>query len=227
MTSTDQSRCEPDPAISPRLFQNAALDRLSRVHPLVPVLVYVPVILALIGTGLAMLTPLAVAGAVAFGLVGWSLSEYLGHRYLFHVPLWLPGDWGPRLQFLIHGVHHDYPNDRYRLVMPPLLSLPIHLVALAVGRLLLGDALTWPALGGFILGYLCYDCIHYRLHHAVPRFRWERHLRMLHMRHHFHDSSKGFGVLSFWWDHVFGTAARGATGRSDGQTGDKSGFERL
>jgi sterol desaturase/sphingolipid hydroxylase (fatty acid hydroxylase superfamily) len=33
-------------------------------------------------------------------------------------------------------------------------------------------------------------------------------LRELHMRHHFQDHDRGFGVSAPYWDHVFGTAPR-------------------
>ncbi|MCZ3030540.1 hypothetical protein NYY88_19730, partial [Acinetobacter baumannii] len=70
--------------------------------------------------------------ALAIALFGlgyaiWTLIEYFGHRYLFH---WeFPGAFGKRIHFLIHGVHHDHPNDPLRLVMPILLSGPIMIIA--------------------------------------------------------------------------------------------------
>jgi dihydroceramide fatty acyl 2-hydroxylase len=195
---------------SPRLFESVVLDALSRVHFMAPVIIYAPIILALAAYSFALHSVAVALGWIFAGFAAWSLTEYLGHRWFFHLPPHLPGDWGPRLQFLIHGVHHEHPNDPYRLVMPPLLSAPILLIAFVVSRIILGEALTWPAVAGFIFGYLCYDCMHYRLHHGVPRFRWERRLRMLHMHHHFRDPTKGFGVLSIWWDWVFGTAVLGS-----------------
>ena len=54
---------------------------------------------------------------VAAGLLIWTLTEYWLHRLVFH---WEPDHpIGSRLHFIIHGVHHDHPNDRLRLVMPP------------------------------------------------------------------------------------------------------------
>ena len=29
------------------------------------------------------------------------------------------------MHFIIHGVHHDHPNDKLRLVMPPAVSIPL------------------------------------------------------------------------------------------------------
>ena len=82
---------------------------------------------------------------------------------------------------------------------------------------LLFGALFWAVLGpdgwlaftaGFLAGYLAYDMIHYHVHHHRPRTAVGRRLRELHMRHHFQDHDRGFGVSAPWWDHVFGTAPR-------------------
>ena len=204
-TKTDEKSLEA----SPRLFQSDILDRLSRVHPATPLIVYAPVIGALLWWSATQMSQLQIAAGLALGFVSWSLTEYLGHRFLFHTVVPLPFGMGPRLQFLIHGVHHSHPNDPLRLVMPPLLSLPIVLVALAISRVIVGSVFVWPLLAGFITGYVAYDCTHYWLHHARPRTYVMRRLRALHMAHHFRDESKSFGVMSFWWDYVFGTVYTG------------------
>src|SRR5579863_9371544 len=136
---------------SPRLFENPLLDKLSRVHWSAPLVFYAPFVALLGWLSLRSMSVIAVCGAVALGYVVWTLIEYFGHRYLFHAEF--PGAWGARIHFLIHGVHHDHPNDPLRLVMPPLLSGPIMLCALAVAMLLFGRPFGYAALLGFILGY--------------------------------------------------------------------------
>lgn len=191
---------------SPRLFQNDLLDKLSRVHPATPLVFYLPAICLLLWRSATGLGALVTVACVVLGLVSWSLTEYLGHRFLFHTVFRLPFGAGPRVQYLVHGVHHVHPNDPLRLVMPPLLSLPIMVIAFAVARLIVGLELVWPVIAGFVTGYVAYDCTHYWLHHGRPRTRIMRRLRALHMAHHFQDETKAFGVLSFWWDSVFGTS---------------------
>jgi dihydroceramide fatty acyl 2-hydroxylase len=46
---------------------------------------------------------------------------------------------------------------------------------------------------------------HYYLHHFKPRTRFGRLMRELHMRHHFQDDTRGFGISAPFWDYVFGT----------------------
>lgn len=195
-----------DPAFlcaSPRLFENPLLDKLSRVHWSVPLFVYVPFVILLGFLSLRAFSPAMVVAAALVGYFVWTLIEYFGHRYLFHAEL--PGSWGARLHFLIHGVHHIHPNDPLRLVMPPLLSAPIMLIALLVTWLVFGLPLGYPFLMGFIIGYLGYDMVHYYVHHAEPKTRLGLTLRRLHMLHHFRDPERAFGVSVPWWDYVFRT----------------------
>jgi dihydroceramide fatty acyl 2-hydroxylase len=189
---------------SPRLFKNPLLDKLSRVHWSTPLFLYVPLIILLAGVSLCNYGAAGVVLAAALGYFIWTLVEYFGHRYLFHCHF--PGRFGARIHFLIHGVHHDHPNDRLRLVMPALLSGPIMLIAFAIGCLLFGLPLEYPVLMGFIAGYLAYDMAHYYIHHGQPKSWTGRTLRRLHMLHHFRDPDRGFGVSAPWWDYVFGTA---------------------
>jgi dihydroceramide fatty acyl 2-hydroxylase len=189
---------------SPRLFNNPLLDKLSRVHWSTPLILYVPVILFLSRLSLSNYGPRFVLLAAGIGYFIWTLIEYFGHRFLFHCAF--PGRFGERIHFLIHGVHHEHPNDPLRLVMPALLSGPIMLIALAIARLLFGLPLGYPVLMGFVAGYLAYDMVHYYIHHGQPKNWTGRTLRRLHMLHHFRDPERGFGVSAPWWDYVFSTA---------------------
>src|SRR3954454_14177971 len=113
-------------AASPRMFENPLLDALSRVHPVVPPLIFLPAIaitfvyaLDKVGTGNALL-------ALVIGYVAWTLAEYWIHRIVFHFEP--EGGIGARLHWIMHGVHHDHPNDPMRLAMPPSGSLAHPLV---------------------------------------------------------------------------------------------------
>lgn len=188
---------------SPRLFENPLLDKLSRVHWSAPLFLYFPVIAILAWLGFANMSAAAVVAATVLGYAIWTITEYLGHRYLFHTEF--PGKLGARLHFLMHGVHHVHPNDPLRLVMPPLLSLPIMLIALVVARLLFGLPLAYPTLMGFIIGYIAYDMVHYYVHHGDPKTRLGLTLRRMHMLHHFRAPDRYYGVSAPYWDYVFRT----------------------
>lgn len=199
-------RTVPEAAGSPRIFRSEALERLTRVRPAVPVAVFVPVIAALAAVGLARLPSALAIAAVAAGYLFWTLAEYWLHRAVFHLEP--AGGLGARLHWLIHGVHHDHPTDRHRLLMPPAASVPLALTFAGLFVLTLGPALAPPFTAGFLAGYLAYDLTHYHLHHGRPRTRLGRRLRERHMRHHFQDDTRGFGVSAPFWDRAFGTAPR-------------------
>jgi sterol desaturase/sphingolipid hydroxylase (fatty acid hydroxylase superfamily) len=190
---------------SPPMFDSRLLDACSRVHPAVPVILFLPAIVVLLVLGVSRTGAVALAW-VAGGYVFWTLTEYWMHRVVFHFE---PQDGiGARLHWIIHGVHHDHPNDPMRLVMPPSVSVPLAIVFYVLFRVVLGADIA-PAFGaGFLFGYLLYDMTHYHVHHHKPRTRLGKRMRELHMRHHFQDDTRGFGVSAPWWDHVFGTAPR-------------------
>jgi len=162
---------------SPPMFRWPWLDRLTRVHPMVPPLIFVPVIAVLV-----------VSSAPQSGI-------------------------GARLHWMVHGVHHDHPNDPLRLVMPPAVSVPLAALFLGLFVLVVGTPLAWAVGAGFLAGYLFYDMLHYALHHHLhARNTLERRLRELHMRHHFEDDSHGYGISAPWWDLIFGTLERRGRG---------------
>jgi dihydroceramide fatty acyl 2-hydroxylase len=66
-------------------------------------------------------------------------------------------------------------------------------------------------MAGFLVGYLAYDMTHYHVHHHRPRTRLGKLVRELHMRHHFQDDTRGFGVSAPFWDYVFRTPQRRRT----------------
>ena len=190
---------------SPKMFESDFLDFFTRVHPMVPVVLFGPVIVALAVFGVAGTGGWAVAWIVG-GYAFWTLTEYWLHRVVFHFEPDHPI--GRRFHFIIHGVHHDHPNDPLRLVMPPSASIPLAALFLLAFWLVLGEG-AWAAFGsGFLAGYLAYDMLHYHVHHHVPTTAMGKKLRELHMRHHFQDHDRGFGVSAPYWDHVFGTAPR-------------------
>src|SRR3954454_17778792 len=197
---------------SPPLFGSPFLDRFTRVHHLVPVVLYGPVVLACVVVALARETVAAAVGYAVVGYVLWTLTEYWLHRIVFHFEP--EGGVGARLHFLIHGVHHRHPNDPKRLVMPPAASVPLALAFVVLFRWVFRSDAWTAVTAGFLGGYLVYDELHYYLHHRVPTTAAGRRLRELHMRHHFQDDTHGYGISAPYWDRVFGTFA-GPRGRRD------------
>lgn len=198
----------PESPESPRMFESDFIDLFSRTHPLIVPLLFVP------GAAFGFVRNMthggqSVAVTLALfvgGFVAWTLAEYWLHRLFFH---WTPpGRWGERMHFLVHGVHHTWPRDKYRLVMPPAVSISLYFIFLGVFWVTLGPHYAWGFHSGFVVGYMFYDLTHYYLHHFRPRTEYGRRLKKNHMLHHFKEPSKRYGVSNMVWDRVFGTAPR-------------------
>ncbi|HYH58357.1 MAG TPA: sterol desaturase family protein [Thermoleophilaceae bacterium] len=196
---------------SPRMFESDLLDRLSRVHPVVPVVIFLPAITFLAFSAAERLGVWETFAWIGGGYLFWTLFEYWLHRIVFHFEP--ERGVGARLHWIMHGVHHDHPNDPMRLVMPPSVSIPLAAILYLAFYLVLGSTYALGFGAGFLGGYLLYDMTHYHVHHHKPKTRLGRRLRALHMRHHFQDDTRGFGVSAPWWDYAFGTAPRGRRAR--------------
>ena len=188
---------------SARMFDSNLMELFTHVHPALPLMIYVPVVFY--SLYLAQIHTSAVGRVFLFcsGLVVWTLTEYILHREVFHLEP--DTSWGKRLHFLMHGVHHDFPNDSRRLVMPPAVSIPLSVFFFFLFRALLGLNSVLPFFAGFITGYLCYDMTHFAIHHFPMKGRLGNYLRKHHFRHHYLDSENNFGVSSPLWDVVFKT----------------------
>ena len=187
-----------------QLFETGFIERFSRIHPATPFVFWVPVIAWRVWVAArAGVTAPAIVGLALAGAFVWTLAEYSLHRWVFH---WTgPRPFQQRLHFIVHGVHHDFPDDAQRLVMPLGLSVPIGAAFYLLFRPLLGPALVDAFFAGFVLGYLAYDGTHWAVHHRTMKSRIGKWLKRYHMIHHHVGSRARWGVSSPLWDWVFGT----------------------
>jgi hypothetical protein len=185
------------------MLEPSWLERFSLAHPAVPFAIYAPAGLWFAWRAWAAPSPLSrVIGWYAAGLLVWSLFEYLAHRASFHHAPTSPLQ--VALGYVMHGVHHAYPDDPRRWVMPVGVTLPI--AAVLYGLFTLSFGRYAPALfGGFLHGYLTYDLLHYFIHRGRLPGRLGRYLRQYHLAHHFAAPGRHFGVSSPLWDVVFRT----------------------
>ena len=187
-----------------QMFETPIIERLSRIRPTTPFFFWLPVLAYCLYRGIADGAGMVpTVGLVVLGVLFWTLTEYTLHRYVFHYMG--PRPWQRRIYFVLHGVHHDYPQDAERLVMPLGVSVPIGIVFYLGFRMVLGDVLVNPAFVGFGLGYLGYDGAHYAVHHFRMGSRWGKWLKRYHMIHHHVGENARWGVSSPLWDWVFRT----------------------
>ncbi len=185
-----------------RLFRSDRLERLTVVSPHVFALVWLAV-LALVSFeawGTAHV-PTAI-GLIVSGVAIWTLFEYVMHRFIFHLKM--QSDLGQRMIFLMHGNHHDAPNDRYRNMMPPIVSMVILSPFWGLFVLLLGPMGSVLFLG-FAIGYVIYDGVHYACHQFPMRGWLLWRLRRHHIHHHYAKQDGNYAITAILWDRVFGT----------------------
>ncbi len=192
---------------SPRMFRVDWIEKyFSRVRPWHIVVLWVPFALWCLWQAVTTVHehPVTLTLLIGVGVLGWTLSEYLLHRFLFHFKADEKSKWQPDAAYLIHGIHHDYPWDGDRLVMPPFAGAVICVFLWMLVHLVLGDH-TYAFFTGMVSGYLWYDLTHYYVHHAKPRTPLGKWLRKYHMLHHFSGTHARYGITTPLWDHVFRT----------------------
>lgn len=187
-----------------RMFESDFLEMFSKVHWSVPLYLFIPIIGFFIYRGVKLNIPLLhLGGYLVFGLFIWTITEYILHRFLFHFH---PKSTAMKKFFwTFHGVHHDYPQDSKRLVMPPSVSLPLAALFFFFFQWIFGEVAVNPFFAGFLLGYLFYDITHYAIHHFNVRSPFFKKLKDHHAIHHYKYDDLGFGVSSTFWDVFFRT----------------------
>ena len=192
------------------LFENPILEKFTLVSVGLFAVIW-GVVLPLVAFAGWGEVPFLTAAALAIcGVLGWSLFEYIAHRYLFHWDAkWLPAR---QLVFAVHGNHHIQPTDDLRNLMPPIVSLPVAGLIWALFYGVAGDAGTWVVFG-FLVGYVAYDLTHYACHQWKMRGRIGKIMKRHHMRHHFISEDGNFGVTTPLWDRVFRTQISGTSER--------------
>jgi sterol desaturase/sphingolipid hydroxylase (fatty acid hydroxylase superfamily) len=189
------------------LFKNPIIERLSRTHIAIPISIFFIYAGGLLYWSIThvSLTALLTTGLFFSGWLVFTLVEYLMHRYVFHMNT--NTTFKKALQYHAHGVHHEYPKDKDRLAMPPIMSVTLATGLLFLFKLFIGD-FVFSFLPGFLVGYAMYLFVHYIVHAYPPPKNIFRAFWINHSIHHYKDQEKLFGVSSPLWDYVFRTIAK-------------------
>lgn len=189
-----------------RLFENKFLERLTHVHPAVPVSFWVPISFLFLALSLESLSSKSVVLLWICGFFSWTLFEYSLHRFVFHSKINNPHV--KHFVWLVHGIHHDDPNDKTRLLMPLVPSIILGIFVYSILNIFILDNYLKALFSGFIIGYMAYDYLHYLVHTMPLQNRLFKWLRSYHALHHHHNSDGGFGVSTPLWDYVFNTLVK-------------------
>lgn len=204
MSASVQERPNAARPVTCQMFETPLIERFSRIHPATPFIFWLPVLAYAgyhslhLGVGVGLFV-----GLVLAGILMWTFTEYTLHRWLFHYTG--PRPWQRRMYFVLHGVHHDFPQDTDRLVMPLGASIPLGAMFYVLFRIIAGPVLVDALFVGFGLGYLAYDGMHYAVHHFRLNWSWGRWMKRYHMIHHHTGVDARYGVSSPLWDWIFRT----------------------
>lgn len=199
-----------------QLFKNPILEKLSRTHISIPLIIFFLYSSGLLYWSVTHTSLSAGVTIILFvtGVLAFTWVEYMVHRHLFHMTTYTA--LRAKLQYTMHGVHHEFPKDKDRLAMPPLLSVTISTILLLLFRVVMGD-FAFAFLPGFLVGYAAYLAIHYVVHAYPPPKNFLKHLWINHGIHHYKDGEIVFGVSSPLWDYVYGTMRDKARNKPVGQ----------
>ncbi|NDI33565.1 fatty acid hydroxylase [Chengkuizengella sediminis] len=144
--------------------------------------------------------------AMFLGIVGYAVTEYLIHRFLFHMK-------PPRKNFLlnlmkrIHYHHHAHPNDLNLLFLPVWYSFPIFITAGIIVFFITFDLMIAIAFTTGVLAYLLYyEWSHYVAHRPItPLTPWGKFMKRMHLWHHYKNEQFWFGVTHPTFDVLFNT----------------------
>jgi sterol desaturase/sphingolipid hydroxylase (fatty acid hydroxylase superfamily) len=189
---------------SKQLFSNPLLERLSRTHISIPLTLYSVVSVGLLYYGATEIGLEAGMMILMFmlGFLFLTLLEYVAHRYVFHMEP--TNKVKAKIQYTVHGVHHEYPKDKDRLAMPPILAMLYVAIFFIVFRFFLGEY-VYAFVPGLLMGYATYLFVHFAVHAYQPPQNFLKILWVHHAIHHYKDSERAYGVSSPLWDYVFGT----------------------
>ncbi len=186
------------------LFKNRFLEKLARTHISIPLSIYFigSSVLLYLNFSRGYTTTLVGIGVFFIGFIFWTWFEYFMHKRLFHM---LPTNrFKERIQYLFHGVHHEFPRDKTRLAMPPAASILILTALFFSFHLIMGNY-VYTFLPGFVMGYSAYLFVHYSIHAFRPPKNKLNVLWINHSVHHYKDDTVAFGVSSPLWDVILGT----------------------
>lgn len=186
------------------MFENPVLEKLSRTHISIPILLFFTISGVSLYYGITTTEINVALGLLVLvtGIIAFTFVEYMMHKHFFHMEPDTPAK--DKLQYTVHGVHHDYPRDKDRLAMPPFVSAAYALIFYGVFTLIMGDYALY-FLPGFLIGYAGYLGVHYAVHAYQPPKNFLKVLWVNHAVHHYKDPDAAFGVSSPLWDFLLGT----------------------
>ena len=144
--------------------------------------------------------------AIGIGMMLYAVSEYVMHRFLFHMKT-------PTNPFLLktikrlHFDHHEKPTDLHLLFLPMWFSLPSFFISAIIFYLITTDLQMTLAFASGLIGYfLYYEWKHFVAHKPLqPYTKIGKDIKKAHLWHHFKNENYWYGVTHTTFDKTMGT----------------------
>lgn len=170
------------------------------------ILVMVGIFLVVLVFLMAMELSLSTFLFFAIGIVAYMFSEYLTHRFVFHIK-------SPKNAFLLklikrlHYDHHKKPNDLKLLFLPIWYSVPSLSILCLLFYFVSGSiSATLAFATGILFMFFVYEWKHYVAHRPLkPKTRFGKWLKKTHILHHYKNENYWYGVSTPFVDALFGT----------------------
>ncbi|MEM0908123.1 MAG: sterol desaturase family protein [Pseudomonadota bacterium] len=170
---------------------------------------WTPFVAITFGFGVSTATSVwQVLGAIVFGVMVYTLVEYLMHRFIYH--------WEPESKLLriltadmgrSHMGHHREPhkygggiNGNQRPII-----LFSSLIALGAWLTPFPTAFGLMATAAGAVNYVAQEFVHFGTHHLPMSNRFAAAMKRHHMIHHYRDDNTNFGLFWPFWDWILGT----------------------
>lgn len=142
----------------------------------------------------------------AAGVIVYGISEYVTHRFLFHMK-------APKNPFLLktlkrlHYDHHEKPNDLHLLFLPMWFSIPSFFITSFLFFSITSSLNSTYAFATGLIGYfLYYEWKHFVAHKPLqPVTKLGKEIKKAHLWHHFKNENYWYGVTHTSIDRTLGT----------------------
>lgn len=143
---------------------------------------------------------------LATGVIVYGISEYVTHRFLFHMK-------APKNPFLLktlkrlHYDHHEKPNDLHLLFLPMWFSIPSFFITSFLFFSISTNLNATYAFATGLIGYfLYYEWKHFVAHKPIqPVTKLGKEIKKAHLWHHFKNENYWYGVTHTSIDRTLGT----------------------
>jgi sterol desaturase/sphingolipid hydroxylase (fatty acid hydroxylase superfamily) len=154
-----------------------------------------------------MQSPWPLLASAALAIAVYPLAWYLLHRYVLHGRFLFRSKLTASMWKRVHFDHHQDPHNLAVLFGALYTTLPtILLVTGPVGWAIGGLPAALAGISAGLFTTCLYEFCHCIQHLSYkPKNKTLRHIKKLHMAHHFHNEQGNYGITNFFWDKLLGT----------------------